>query len=115
MAKPAQYWVNVPVVKVVPDREPYIQAVRVEKRKIVLIYRERKWHAIQQRCPHEGGPLEAGRINEEGKIVCPWHRYAFDIESGQCEKGGFFLDTYATRVEGQHLQVCFERKKWGLW
>jgi nitrite reductase (NADH) small subunit len=32
-------------------------------------------------CPHEGGPLGEGSI-EGGKIVCPWHAYAFDPRTG---------------------------------
>src|ERR1700751_2480646 len=32
-------------------------------------------------CPHEGGPLGEGSI-EDGKVVCPWHAYAFDVHTG---------------------------------
>jgi nitrite reductase (NADH) small subunit len=35
-------------------------------------------------CPHEGGPLGEG-IVEEGRVVCPWHAYAFDVSSGVAE------------------------------
>src|SRR5471030_347504 len=33
-------------------------------------------------CPHEGGPLGEGII-EDGKVVCPWHAYAFDLRTGE--------------------------------
>jgi len=32
-------------------------------------------------CPHEGGPLGEGSI-EDGRVVCPWHGYAFDPRTG---------------------------------
>jgi nitrite reductase (NADH) small subunit len=32
-------------------------------------------------CPHEGGPLSEGTI-EDGRVVCPWHQYAFDVHTG---------------------------------
>lgn len=32
-------------------------------------------------CPHEGGPLGEGSI-EGGKVVCPWHAFAFDPHTG---------------------------------
>jgi nitrite reductase (NADH) small subunit len=32
-------------------------------------------------CPHEGGPLGEGTI-ENGRVVCPWHEYAFDVKTG---------------------------------
>src|SRR5580658_1202220 len=35
-------------------------------------------------CPHEGGPLGEGSI-EDGRIVCPWHAYAFDPVTGEAQ------------------------------
>jgi nitrite reductase (NADH) small subunit len=35
-------------------------------------------------CPHEGGPLGEGSI-EDGHVVCPWHGYAFDVHSGAAQ------------------------------
>lgn len=35
-------------------------------------------------CPHEGGPLGEGEI-EGGRVVCPWHGYAFDVHTGEAE------------------------------
>jgi len=32
-------------------------------------------------CPHEGGPLGEGFV-EDGRVVCPWHAYAFDPRTG---------------------------------
>ena len=34
-------------------------------------------------CPHHGGPLGEGTI-EDGKVVCPWHSFAFDLTTGLC-------------------------------
>ena len=36
-------------------------------------------------CPHEGGPLGEGSI-EGGKLVCPWHAYAFDVKTGATDE-----------------------------
>jgi nitrite reductase (NADH) small subunit len=38
--------------------------------------------AIDNECPHHGGPLGQGTI-EEGKIVCPWHSWSIDPMTGQ--------------------------------
>ena len=35
-------------------------------------------------CPHEGGPLGEGTI-ENGRVVCPWHGYSFDVHTGEAE------------------------------
>ena len=30
--------------------------------------------ALDNRCPHQGGPLGEGTI-EDGWLICPWHGY----------------------------------------
>src|SRR5947209_4264367 len=37
--------------------------------------------AMDNVCLHRGGPLGQGLI-EDGKIICPWHGWAFDLASG---------------------------------
>ena len=38
---------------------------------------------LQNTCPHEGGQLSAGWI-EDGAVVCPLHGYKFDLTNGAC-------------------------------
>jgi nitrite reductase (NADH) small subunit len=38
--------------------------------------------AMDNVCLHRGGPLGQGTI-EKGKVVCPWHGWAWDPSSGQ--------------------------------
>jgi nitrite reductase (NADH) small subunit len=35
-------------------------------------------------CPHNEGPLGQG-IVENGRVVCPWHAWAFDAKTGEAE------------------------------
>lgn len=37
--------------------------------------------AFQATCPHAGAPLEDGALCN-GRIVCPWHKAAFSLDSG---------------------------------
>lgn len=39
--------------------------------------------AVDARCPHVGGPLDRGRL-EEGELICPWHRWRFRLKDGRC-------------------------------
>ena len=32
-------------------------------------------------CPHRGGPLKFGYLDEAGRLVCPMHGNAFSVES----------------------------------
>lgn len=36
-------------------------------------------------CPHNQGPLEQGWVRDGRLVVCPWHWYRFDVDSGECE------------------------------
>jgi nitrite reductase/ring-hydroxylating ferredoxin subunit len=44
--------------------------------------------AVQATCPHQGGPLCEGEIEQASKgggrmvLVCPWHAWKFDIDTG---------------------------------
>ncbi|AXC09409.1 Rieske 2Fe-2S family protein [Acidisarcina polymorpha] len=40
--------------------------------------------ALDNECSHHGGPLGQGMI-ENGKVICPWHAYAFDLTTGLCD------------------------------
>lgn len=56
-------------------------------------------------CPHRGGPLGQGMI-EEGKIICPWHAWAFDLKTGvavHTPQAG--VPVYEVRVEGEDVMV----------
>ena len=39
--------------------------------------------ALTDRCPHAGGSLGQGWI-EEGEVVCPLHRWRFKLHDGRC-------------------------------
>ena len=59
-------------------------------------------------CPHNGGPLGQGII-ENGKIVCPWHAWAFDLKTGQAEhEPRARVPMYEFRVEGDDVLVKLE-------
>ncbi len=40
--------------------------------------------AMDNTCPHAGGPLGEGSL--EGSVVtCPWHGWSFDVKTGECQ------------------------------
>ncbi|XP_007246969.3 uncharacterized protein HI_0077 [Astyanax mexicanus] len=59
---------------------------------IVLVHTDdgRYW-AMDSSCPHEGGPLDQGDIEDlgDGKLalVCPWHYFDFSLETGASSSG----------------------------
>ena len=56
-------------------------------------------------CPHEEGPLGEGII-EDGRVVCPWHGYAFDVRTGESAQDPDLKATvFESVMEGGELQA----------
>ena len=56
-------------------------------------------------CPHEGGPLGEGSI-EGGRVVCPWHAYAFDVKTGaSADDPEVSAQVLEAKVENGELRV----------
>jgi len=65
--------------------------------------------ALDAECPHEGGPLQDGTI-EEGCVVCPWHTYRFGLTDGRCETDpNLRVKTYAASVEDGAVWVAVDQ------
>jgi nitrite reductase/ring-hydroxylating ferredoxin subunit len=54
--------------------------------------------AYPARCPHQLGPLVAG-ARLDGTVVCPWHGYRFDLNTGENVSGGACRLVPLPRVE----------------
>ena len=64
-----------------------------------------KIFAIDGVCPHAGGPLGCGALNDRF-ITCPWHMWGFDCETGQSDISSTVkLDTYEVKVENGQVLV----------
>ena len=64
--------------------------------------------ALQDTCPHAGGPLGEGTL--EGDIVqCPWHGWTFNVRTGQCLKNpvpAWSVNCHRTRVKNGIIQIA---------
>lgn len=63
-----------------------------------------KYRALDDRCPHAGGPLSEGSI-DNGLLVCPWHGREYDLDSGQCD-GFAGVATYPVEVRAEGVFVA---------
>jgi len=114
--------------------------VRVGGREIGVFRVGERFFAVRNRCPHQGGPLCIGRVfprivsDEPGSVrldrdrapllVCPWHGWQYDMESGQSyapgdphvrsyrvsvepgaglEQGPYVAETFPVRVEENYV------------
>lgn len=61
--------------------------------------------ALDNVCPHRGGPLAEGTI-EGGKVVCPWHQFEFDLATGAgTDDSGAHAVAYSLRLKGEDVEV----------
>ncbi|HEX5087611.1 MAG TPA: thiamine pyrophosphate-binding protein [Nocardioides sp.] len=64
----------------VPE-EGRVRSVTVDGRSIALTRCGGRLGALENHCPHQGGPLGEGSI-EQGLLRCPWHGYDYDPVTG---------------------------------
>ena len=59
--------------------------------------------AIDDRCPHKGGPLSEGIVHGTS-VTCPLHAAVFDLTTGQ-GTDDWQVKTHAVRVEGGRVSL----------
>lgn len=64
-----------------------VKAVLAGGRSVCLARTGEGLSALDNRCPHQGGPLGEGTI-ENGWLICPWHGYEYDPATGE-PPGGY--------------------------
>lgn len=65
--------------------------------------------ALDDRCPHKGGPLSDGIVHGHA-VTCPLHAWVFDLSTGLAQgadEGA--VATYPARVEGGRILIDAER------
>jgi nitrite reductase (NADH) small subunit len=84
------------------------RTVHVRGREFALYNLDGEFHAIDDLCPHRGGPLGAGLL-ENGSILCPLHGWSFDLKTGHCRSNPEKpVQSYPVRVENGEVQIGLE-------
>ncbi len=80
--------------------------VEVDGKAIALFKLEEGYHAVDDTCPHRGGPLSEGSLEGEA-VTCPWHGSKFNVKSGDVltppARAG--VSSYRVRVSGSDVEV----------
>lgn len=62
--------------------EGRVTAVNCKNRTLCMSRLKGKYGALDNKCPHQGGPLGEGSI-ENGLLRCPWHGWDYDPITGK--------------------------------
>ncbi|ROT75077.1 Rieske domain-containing protein isoform X1 [Penaeus vannamei] len=105
-----------------PSRKSSLRAgslVKVNEQDVALFRYGDVVYAISEHCPHAGGPLHVGDIEDvPGKslcVRCPYHGWKFDLETGKCchpkSRGDLSAIVYPVRVdpESGEMAVGFDQ------
>lgn len=105
------------IVAAVADLPPGTRKlIEAEGRRIAVFNVRGEYFALNDRCPHEGGSLCAGKLSaltvskepgvyewtrEDEFIRCPWHGWEFDLRTGRsvCDPRTMRVRLYDVRVE----------------
>jgi nitrite reductase (NADH) small subunit/3-phenylpropionate/trans-cinnamate dioxygenase ferredoxin subunit len=82
-----------------------IREFAVGGKTVALANVEGEFHAIDNTCLHQGGPLGDGPL--EGKVVtCPWHGWEYDVTTGRVVQNATVgVSCYAVEVRGDEVFV----------
>lgn len=73
-------WIKSLKLNELPEGEKRV--VNISDHQVLLINHQTKIYAVKNKCPHLNLPLQKATISEDNAIVCPWHRSAFDLSTG---------------------------------
>ena len=81
--------------------------VFINEKSVCLTRTEKGIFAFNEHCPHQGASiLRGGHSNEKNQVVCPWHRFCFDLETGRGE--GMYLPVYPVEEREDGVYIGFE-------
>lgn len=92
-------WIRITQCRNIPLREG--RPVKAGGREIAIFNLGDRFLAVDNRCPHKGGPLSDGIVSG-ATVVCPLHAWKVNLETGTAVNQTSTppcIDTFRTRVE----------------
>lgn len=87
-----------------------VMTVTAGHKGICLTHFEGKYYALDNKCPHQGGPLGEGSI-EKGKLRCPWHGWDFSPCGGSADGFDDGLPAFDLKIEKDTIFVGLEEER----
>lgn len=81
------------------------KVVTVAGKTLALFNVSGTFYAIDNECPHRGGPLGEGELDGTC-VTCPWHNWQFDLTTGESLTDDTKVSCFAVRVDGGDVLVA---------
>jgi len=99
-------WIQITETKNIPLREG--RTLQLGSRTLAVFNLGDRYVAVDNRCPHGGGPLADGIVGGT-TVTCPLHNWRVCLESGAvtkpCDAGVPQVRTYPVKVEDGVLML----------
>ena len=85
--------------------KPFLRKVTAGGKSLCLVNAHGKVFATSAICPHAGADLSKGWCENE-KLICPFHRYVYDLKTGSGAPGqNDYVRTYRVEVKADGIYV----------
>ena len=86
----------------VPEFMP--RKVQVADRGVLVCRKDGAIHAVDEICPHKNQSMERAPVIN-GEIICPHHRYRFNLETGRCNQRCAPVQVYEVAVADDQVWI----------
>ena len=90
--------------------EGRVKPVTCHHRTLCMTHNEGQYGALDNRCPHQGGPLGEGSI-ENGLLRCPWHGWDYDPITGKAPGFDDGVETFEVETRDDGVYVGMPKEK----
>jgi nitrite reductase/ring-hydroxylating ferredoxin subunit len=89
-----------------------IAAIEVKGKRMCIGKFKEEVFAFAYACPHAGGILAEGFIDALGNVVCPVHRYKYDMKNGRNVTGeGYYLKNWPVEIRSDGVYIGIEKSR----
>lgn len=94
-----------------PQKLNSTRTIDIQGKRICMARTETGYYAVNDKCPHAGAHLGRGGWCEDDKVVCPVHRYKYDLKTGRGLQGDY-VQPYPVEVRKDGVYIGLETKRW---
>lgn len=90
-----------------------IAVINCNNKQVCIARHQDQFFAFAYLCPHASGIMANGYIDPLGNVVCPIHRYKFNMANGRNVSGeGYHLKTYPIEQRENGLFLGMQKSGW---
>lgn len=103
---PTTAWIKALDLDELPEGR--VKSVTCAHRTLCMTHFEGRYGALDNRCPHQGGPLGEGSI-ENGVLRCPWHGWDYDPISGKAPGFDDGVESFDVEIREDGVYVAIPK------